>query len=107
MTRIAACVAGTLAAVALAFATPASADVPPGFDLFETDPEATVFSFREEFTIPPNFFDQGSEPFQGDVNFGGVPLGTFMGNRTGDADTVVEREQLAAIAPGSGASIPI
>jgi hypothetical protein len=59
---------------------PASADVPPGFDLFETDPEATVFSFREEFTIPPNFFDNGSAAFQGDVGFGGVPLLTFPGS---------------------------
>ena len=80
-------------------AAPAAADVPPGFDLFETDPEATVFSFREEFTIPPNFFDQGSQAFSGDVNFGGVPLNVFQGRDVGDADTVVRRLAPAALAP--------
>jgi hypothetical protein len=88
-------------AAALLTAAPAQADVPPGFDLFETDPEATVFSFREEFTIPPNFFDQGAEPFQGDVHLGGLPLGTFQNRRTGDADTVVRRTEPATVTPGS------
>jgi hypothetical protein len=81
----------------LAVAPLAEADVPPGFDLFETDPEATVFSFREEFTIPPNFFDQGSQPFTGDVHLGGDPLGTFQNRRTGNADTVVRRPEAAAL----------
>ena len=93
--------AGALAAFAavLALASPAAADVPPGFDLFETDPEATVFSFREEFTIPPNFFDQGSPPFQGDVRLGGRPLGTFQGRDVGDADTIVRRPVPADLDP--------
>jgi hypothetical protein len=86
-------------AMALVFAAPAAADVPPGFDLFETDPAATVFSFREEFTIPPNFFDQGSAAFQGDVQFGGLPLGEFMNQDVGDADTVVRRPEAARLAP--------
>lgn len=80
-------------------ATPAFGDVPPGFDLFETDPEATVFSFREEFTIPPNFFDEGSAPFQGDVNFGGVPLNTFQGHDVGGADAILHRFNPAVLAP--------
>jgi hypothetical protein len=96
--------AGIVAVVALAVASPAAADVPPGFDMFETDPSATVFSFREDFTIPANFFDQGSQPFQGDVNFGGVPLRTFMGRNVGDADTVVRR--LAASTP-SQPTVPL
>jgi hypothetical protein len=98
------------ASVLLALPAPAAGDVPPGFDLFETDPEATVFSFREEFTIPPNFFDTGSEPFQGDVNFAGRPLGTFQQRDVGDADTVVQRPQQATLPPsGQGGSdiIPI
>jgi hypothetical protein len=109
MSRTRARLVGAIAVLVvwLAAASPAVADVPPGFDLFETDPEATVFSFREEFTIPPNFFDQGSQPFQGDVNFGGVPLGTFMGRRTGDADTVVQRPTSAQLSPGQSAAIPI
>jgi hypothetical protein len=101
MRRIAAKLAGAIAAAValLVVGAPASADVPPGFDLFETDPSATVFSFREEFTIPPNFFDQGSAPFQGDVTFGGVPLNTFQNRDIGDTDTVVQRPQNAVLAP--------
>jgi len=96
--------------VALLAASPAAADVPPGFDLFETDPSATVFSFREEFTIPANFFDQGSAPFQGDVQFGGLPLNTFMRRDVGDTDTVVRRLTNAALPqpfPRTSQPIPI
>jgi hypothetical protein len=81
-------------------AASSAAAIEPGFDLFETDPEGTVFSFREEFAIPPNFFDQGSAPFQGDVSFGGVPLNRFEGRDVGNADTVVRRNQ-AVTPPGS------
>jgi hypothetical protein len=80
-------------------AAPAAGDVPPGFDLFETDPEQTVFSFREEFTIPPNFFDEGSAPFQGDVNFAGDPLGTFQGRGVGDAGLIFHRPGPGVLAP--------
>jgi hypothetical protein len=84
--------AGIVAVVTMCLAAaPAAADVPPGFDLFETDPEATVFSFRNEFTIPPGFFADGSQPFAGDVNFGGDPLNAFQGKDVGDADTIVRR----------------
>jgi hypothetical protein len=89
---------------ALLFAARAHGDVPPGFDLFETDPEATVFSFREEFTIPPNFFDQGSQPFEGDVVLGGRPLNTFQGRDVGDADTIFRRTEPIALAPPFPAS---
>jgi hypothetical protein len=91
-------------AALLVTAAPAAADVPPGFDLFETDPGQTVFSFREEFTIPPNFFDEGSAPFQGDVTFAGVPLGTFQGRNVGDADTIVRRLGTVTLAPPFPAS---
>ncbi len=110
MTRIAEGTSGVLVAcvLALALSSPAYADVPPGFDLFETDPEQTVFSFREEFTIPPNFFDQGSQPFQGDVQFGGVPLVSFQNRDVGDADTIVRRPEAAALpGPGSNDNVPI
>jgi hypothetical protein len=83
--------------VALLLAAPAWADVPPGFDLFETDPQQTLFSFRDQAEIPADFFDQGSAPFSGDVAFGGNPLLTFMGKDVGDADTVVERTQAAVL----------
>jgi hypothetical protein len=98
------------AGVLLAWPAPAVGDVPPGFDLFETDPESTVFSFREEFTIPPNFFCDGCSGFQGDVNFAGRPLGTFQQMDVGDTDTIVRRPQLATLPPsqqGASDNIPI
>jgi hypothetical protein len=89
--------AALLAAVS---AAPATA-IDPGFDLFETDPAGTQFSFREEFALPPNFFEEGSAEFQGDVNFSGVPLINFQNQDVGDADTVVQRPN-AISPPGSG-----
>src|SRR4051812_27742032 len=88
-----------IVALLIVLAAPAAADVPAGFDLFETDPEQTTFSFREEATIPANFFADGSAPFQGDVAFGGVPINRFMGRDVGDADTVVQRPQASLLAP--------
>jgi hypothetical protein len=80
-------------------AAPSAGAIEPGSDLFQTDPAGTTFSFREEFTIPANFFDQGSEPFAGDVSFAGVPLLTFQGKDVGDADTVVQRKQAMTFTP--------
>jgi hypothetical protein len=95
--------AGACAALALALVltSPATADVPPGFDLFETDPETTVFSFRKEHRIGPGFFEhvgRESSAFEGDVHFGGVPLKTFRED-IGDADTVIGRERGAVLRP--------
>lgn len=68
------------------------AQPPPGFDLFETDPGSTQFLFQNPATaIPPGFFGPGSDPFAGQVNFGGVPLQTFGGQGIGDTDTIVQR----------------
>lgn len=75
--------------------TPARAgtlDFPAGLDLFETDPAITHFKFDKEFTIPAGFFDQDSKPFAGTVAFKGVPIGSFRGQPTGAADTIVERK---------------
>lgn len=84
--------------VAVACAAPALA-APPGFDLFETDPQATSFSFTDNFTLPAGFFGPGSDPFAGQVDFCGEPLNTFNGKDVGDADTVVHRPQGANLAP--------
>jgi hypothetical protein len=77
-----------------------------GFDLFETDPAQTVFIFQGQTAIPPNFFDQGSQAFQGNVEFGGAPLINFQGHDVGDADTVVHRAA-GAVPPGGAPSQPI
>src|SRR4051795_4137106 len=83
--------AAIVAALAL-FAGDARA-VPPGFDLFQTDPEQNVFKFTGKYAIPAGFFTADSQPFEGFVNFGGEPIVTFMGQGVGNADTVVQRTE--------------
>ena len=63
----------------------------PGFDLFETDPTRTQFHFEGLATIGPNVICPGCGGFSGRVHFGGIPLETFGGFDSGDADTIVRR----------------
>jgi hypothetical protein len=81
--------------------TAADTSIPAGYDLFETDPAQTVFRFMDKTQIPANFFAPGSKPFTGDVEFGGIPIGTFHTKYAGDADTVVQRKAAASV-PGNG-----
>jgi hypothetical protein len=67
-------------------------EVPAGFDVFETDSETTRFHFTGPFAIPPKFFSPRSKLFKGTVCFEGVPIGSFEGQDTGTADTIVERK---------------
>lgn len=64
---------------------------PPGYDLFETDPQNTKLTFDGPTTIPAGFFGPGSDPFTGSVKFAGEPIENFQGHDVGDADTVVQR----------------
>jgi hypothetical protein len=82
--------------------------IPAGFDLFETDPATTHLDFDQAggTAVPGGFFDPGCEPFTGVVSFGGVPIGSFAGQGTGDADTVVNRLAPANLS-GPPATIPI
>ncbi len=83
-----------------------AAPIAPGFDLFETDPGSTQFDFQSpETAIPAGFFGSGSDPFTGQVHFGGVPLENFQGHGTGDADTIVQR--LNSADPAPTAIVPI
>jgi hypothetical protein len=82
--------------------------LPAGFDLFETDPQNTIFNFSGAAAIPPGVICPTCGGFQGMVNFGGRPPGMFMGQYTGDGDTFVRRG--AAVLPPGGApsgAIPI
>jgi hypothetical protein len=99
--------AAVVAALAL-FAGDARA-VAPGFDLFQTDPEQNVFKFTGKYAIPAGFFAPDSQPFEGEVNFGGEQLFSFMGNQVGNADTVVERTAEATPGPNgtAGDAAPI
>lgn len=94
-------------AVWLVPAAPVSAaPIAPGFDLFETDPGSTQLVFQSPNTaIPAGFFGPGSDPFTGQVHFGGVPLQTFGGHGVGDSDTVVQRPEPAD--PTPAATVPI
>lgn len=104
------------AALLVVPATALATDVLPGYDLFATVPPdqpprpASYQDFTGPFTIPPDFFDPGSDPFQGRVYFHGVPLGSFPGcfGDLGNTDTIVEREATAVL-PGVGSfdTVPI
>jgi len=73
--------------------------IPHGFDFFSTIAAATNFQFAQEFAIPQEFFDHGSQAFAGTVRLKGVPIGSFqdsitrLNRPTGRADTVIERKQ--------------
>jgi hypothetical protein len=69
--------------------------IPAGFSLFQTDPSQNFFKFVGKSAIPAGFFSSDSKTFEGTVNFGGDPLITFQGQDVGNADTVVEREQIS------------
>jgi hypothetical protein len=93
---------------AFAPATAGADPISPGFDLFETDPGSTYLQFQSPDTaVPPSFFGPGSDPFAGQVHFGGDPLLTFQGQSIGDTDTVVQRLNAADPASLSGATVPI
>jgi hypothetical protein len=85
----------------------ADSRIPAGFDLFETDPEQTVFRFRDRAAIPAGFFAPGSKRFEGNVPFGGVPIERFRNKRTGDADTVVQRKSDAILPADGSPSAPV
>ncbi|OFW66077.1 MAG: hypothetical protein A2Z12_10320 [Actinobacteria bacterium RBG_16_68_21] len=94
-------VGGSLAGTALAD----DQTIPPGYDLFETDPQTTHFDFQGPAALPAGFFGPGSEPFSGQINFAGAPVATFGGHNTGDADTIVRRPRSAM--PGAPDPIDI
>lgn len=83
--------------------------IPPGFDLFETNPEDTELELQTvaNVQVPAGFFGPGSDPHNGNVVFTGEPLGTFQGHHVGDADSVVQRTEAANPTIGSPDSVPI
>lgn len=82
-------------------------EVPAGYDLLKTVEGSTRFRFGEEFTIPADFFDKGSSRFSGVVHFKGVPISYFRDQKTGNADTVVERQKAATLSRFGRSSVPI
>jgi len=104
--------------VVLAFAAPAALahDVLLGFDLWSTPPGGGVNDFGDTSPtapgnvppIPADLFFPGSQPFTGVMDYVGNPLGSFLGQPTGPADMIVERQSSATLPtiPSSG-TIPI
>ncbi len=87
-------VAASLSWVAL-LTTTRSAPVPAGLDYLETVPSATYVDFSSN-PIPADFFDPGSDPFTGRVNFQGVPINPAT---HGTTDTIVQRMETAKVNP--------
>ncbi len=68
-------------------------DILAGHDLFETDPGTTWLGFSYQ-PIPADFFEPGSDPFDGVIAFAGNPLGSHPACPNDDlslVDTIVER----------------
>jgi len=75
--------------------------VAPGFDIFETSSPNSSLSMG----IPSSFFEPGSDPFSGRVEFKGEPLNPPV---FGTADTIVERKESAILqGPDFNDTIPI
>jgi hypothetical protein len=79
--------------ILLGSATNVRADpVLAGYDLWITPPGGAIENFGSGVPpIPADFFNPGSDPFLGTIQFTGQPIGTYEGQPTGNADTVVQR----------------
>lgn len=71
-------------------------DVEPGIDLFQTPGRGSSYSDFSENPLPPEFFREGSDPFEGKITFVGVPLDR-PGGPLLTTDTIVERLQRASL----------
>ncbi|MBI2433232.1 MAG: hypothetical protein HYV26_10205 [Candidatus Hydrogenedentes bacterium] len=85
-----------IALVSVCLPLEAQVVVPAGYDMFKTDTN-TSWDFSSA-PIPADFFDPGSQPFDGVIPLQGVPLETTPlcpGTGLGDADTIVQRMEAA------------
>jgi len=89
-------------------------DVLPGVDLFTMPAGGTTcdkhFDSASGGTpLPADFFDPGSDPFDGVIALEGRPLNTNPTNVLGPTDTIVERLAPATLPDecASSATIPI
>ncbi len=62
-----------------------------GSDLWQTPADGRTFINFFVDPIPADFFCEGSQPFEGRIEFKGVPLATYPPKVLGDTDTVLER----------------
>lgn len=82
--------------------------VTPGFDLFQTDPTTSYLDFGVQ-SLPPNFFDPGSDTFSEMVHFLGNPLlnhPACPGDDLSEVDTIIKRLDEATL-PNDLASVDV
>lgn len=80
--------------------------ISPGVDFFVTPCGGATFQNFSATPIPANFFDPGSTPFAGSIEFGGVPL--MPQSPTNPSDTVLQRNQGASLPnPDDSAAVEI
>jgi len=105
----AAAAAVALAALVVSGTLPAAADdVLSGIDLWTTPGTGTSFQAFSANPIPADFFEPGSDPFEGTIVLAGIPLPNLGGPSLFPADTVVERQADAVLpSPGSHDTIEI
>lgn len=98
--------AATVVLAGSAFAQDGEVTIPAGTDLWTTPGGGQSFQDFSENPIPADFFGQGSEPFNGTIEFMGVPVGE---QALGDnVDTGVTRLEDAVLSgPGSEAMVPV
>jgi len=71
--------------------------VPPGIDLWMTPGGGTAVWDFSDAPLPADFFEPGSDPFDGTVVLAGSPLPNLSGPSLFPADTVVQRLQPAIL----------
>ena len=82
LTRMVVCALVVVGITVGASTTALATSIGSGFDLFATIPRTFV-----ALGLPPDFFGPGSDPFFGEVDLKGDPIGP------GNTDTIVERKQ--------------
>jgi len=94
MTRRSTSIPLLIAALVL-IAAPAFAVLEPvienGSDIWQTQPDGTSVVKFEADPLPADFFCTGSQPFDGRIVMGGVPLATEPAGALGPTDTIVQR----------------
>jgi hypothetical protein len=87
---------------------PCAQIIEPGVDLWTTPPGSTFDNHFSDVPIPAGFFDPGSEPFTGIINFQGAPLTTDPLGALGSTDAVVlRRDRAAMLLDGPPETVPI
>jgi len=87
---------------------PCAYDIEPGVDLWTTPPDVSFDNHFSVFPVPFDFFDPGSDAFQGSVCFLGDPLVPIPASALGTTDAIINRLAPASLPTvGSSDVVPI